>query len=154
MTRKFKITVAGKTYEVEVDEIPIIQPETTPPPYIGPPKIQTAPPQRTVTSRPVIQQTRPTIAPKPQFTRSVASPAASSTQKVSTEVIVTDPLPGVVLSIKVKEGDQVKQGDTLMVLESMKMENAITSPSDGIVKQILVAVRASVQQGDQLIVIE
>ncbi len=47
------------------------------------------------------------------------------------------PMPGLVIDIKIKEGDEVKMGDTLLVLEAMKMENILKAPCDGVVQQIL-----------------
>ena len=64
------------------------------------------------------------------------------------------PLPGTVLSIDVAVGDTVSAGQTLMVLEAMKMENNIDADRGGVVKQILVQQGATVMEGDNLIVIE
>ena len=49
------------------------------------------------------------------------------------------PMPGLILDIQVSEGDAVKEGDALLVLEAMKMENVILSPRDGVVKKIAVS---------------
>lgn len=57
---------------------------------------------------------------------------------------LTAPMPGLVLEIKVKVGDQIETGEPLLVLEAMKMENVIKSPGDGIIKEILVT------QGDKV----
>jgi biotin carboxyl carrier protein len=54
------------------------------------------------------------------------------------------PMPGLVLSILVAEGDEVKKGDSLLVLEAMKMENMIKSPTDGVIKKV------AVKQGDKV----
>lgn len=62
-------------------------------------------------------------------------------------------LPGVVTKIIVKEGERVKMGDTLMILEAMKMENEVKSPKDGVVKQITVKEGERVEVGDVLAVI-
>ena len=67
---------------------------------------------------------------------------------------VNSPLPGVILDIKVKVGDAVKKGDTIMVLEAMKMENNIQATSDGTVAKVSVEKGASVLEGSELIVIE
>ena len=67
---------------------------------------------------------------------------------------VNSPLPGVILDIKVKVGDAVKKGDTIMVLEAMKMENNIQANSDGTVSKVSVEKGASVLEGTELIVIE
>ena len=62
-------------------------------------------------------------------------------------------LPGVVTKIIVKEGESVKKGDTIMILEAMKMENEVKSPKDGVVKQIVVKEGDRVEVGDILAVI-
>ena len=66
---------------------------------------------------------------------------------------VTSPLPGSVIAVKVAEGQAVKKGDTLLVLESMKMENPIMADCDGTVSKIAVAAGQSVMQDDLLVVI-
>ena len=67
--------------------------------------------------------------------------------------MVPAPLPGNVFAIKVKEGDAVKAGDVLVIIEAMKMENEVCAPSDGVVKQIAVSKGALVATGDTLVVI-
>ena len=66
---------------------------------------------------------------------------------------VNSPLPGSVISVAVKEGQAVKKGDTLLVLESMKMENPILADCDGTVSKIAVAPGQSVMQDDLLVII-
>jgi biotin carboxyl carrier protein len=61
------------------------------------------------------------------------------------------PMPGLVLDIKVNEGDEVKKGDTILVLEAMKMENNIKSPADGVVKKIGVKKGQAVEKNQVLI---
>lgn len=61
------------------------------------------------------------------------------------------PMPGLIVDLKVKDGDSVKTGDTLIILEAMKMENSIKSPGDGIVKTVKVKKGASVEKGQVLI---
>ena len=63
------------------------------------------------------------------------------------------PLPGNIFAIKVKQGDAVKAGDVLIVIEAMKMENEVCAPSDGTVKQIAVTKGQMVATGDTLVVI-
>jgi biotin carboxyl carrier protein len=87
----------------------------------------------------------PTSAPKPTVTRPTVSKGSNA---------VNSPLPGVILDIKVKVGDAVKKGDTIMVLEAMKMENNIQATSDGTVAKVSVEKGASVLEGSELIVIE
>lgn len=66
---------------------------------------------------------------------------------------VTAPLPGIVYDVKIKEGDEVKQGQSLFTLMAMKMENDITSPRNGVVKEIKVKKDDNVSKGDVLVVI-
>ena len=83
------------------------------------------------------------------------APAATlaPAQKVSQagNISVTAPMPGKILSIKVKEGDSVHSGDVLLVLEAMKMENDIVAPKDGTVVSINTKVGDSVESAQVLI---
>lgn len=92
------------------------------------------------------------VAPKPnkpaQVTASVAKPAASGS-----ETAATSPLPGVILEVVVNEGDDVKRGQKLMVLEAMKMENVIEANADGKVISIKANKGDSVLEGAPLIII-
>ena len=63
------------------------------------------------------------------------------------------PMPGMVIRYEVKEGESVKEGDVVMILEAMKMENSILAQISGTVKQILCKEGQSVQKGDVLAVI-
>ena len=63
-------------------------------------------------------------------------------------------MPGSVLEVRVNVGDSVSEGDVLMILEAMKMENEITSPVPGVVKSIDVSVGSTVNTGDAMIFIE
>jgi biotin carboxyl carrier protein len=60
-------------------------------------------------------------------------------------------MPGTVLDVKVKEGDSVKYGDVLVILEAMKMENEIFAPADGVVASVNVSAGAAVNAGDVLV---
>jgi biotin carboxyl carrier protein len=62
-------------------------------------------------------------------------------------------MPGTVIRYEVKEGDKVKSGDVVVMLEAMKMENAIPAPADGVVKSINSSPGASVKKGEVLLVI-
>ena len=67
---------------------------------------------------------------------------------------VKSPLPGVILDIKVKEGDVVKKGQTVIILEAMKMENSINADRDGKITAIKVSKGESVLEGTDLVIIE
>ena len=71
--------------------------------------------------------------------------AASKIQQIKA------PMPGIILNVLVKENEQVKEGDVLLILEAMKMENSITSPKNGIIKKIKIAKSSTVEKGQLLI---
>ena len=60
-------------------------------------------------------------------------------------------MPGLILSVNVKEGQDVLEGETLLILEAMKMENAISAPKDGIIKAIAVKIGGTVEKGALMI---
>ncbi len=68
--------------------------------------------------------------------------------------IVEVPLTGKIISVNVKLGDEVKEGDTLCLLESMKMENPILAPVDGTITQIEIEVEQIVKPGGIIAIIE
>ncbi|MCK5130393.1 MAG: biotin/lipoyl-binding protein [Clostridiales bacterium] len=70
----------------------------------------------------------------------------------STEVVA--PMPGNIINVKVAKGDKVNEGDVLLILEAMKMENNILAEKEGIVNKVLVSVGDTVLQGDILVEIE
>jgi biotin carboxyl carrier protein len=69
------------------------------------------------------------------------------------EAQIKSPMPGLIVAIPVKEGDTVKKGQVLIVLESMKMENELKSPRDGTVTGVRVQPRQAVEQGQTLIAV-
>jgi len=84
-------------------------------------------------------------APQPAAPKPAAAPAAG--------LKVTSPLPGSVIKVTVSEGQAVKKGETLLILESMKMENPVLAEQDGTVKQIAVSAGQNVMQDDLLMVL-
>ena len=72
---------------------------------------------------------------------------------MATEMI-SSPLPGKVLSIKVAAGQAVKEGDLLLTIEAMKMENEIVATIDGTVEEVMVSAEDTVQIGDSLVSID
>jgi len=124
--RKFNITVNGVSYDVEVEEIK--DGMSSPTPRVAAPA---APVAKPVASKP---------ASKP-------APAAAPTGATTVEA----PMPGNIWKVEVKEGQAVKSGDVLVILEAMKMENEIVAPADGVVASIHVAEGAAVNGGDILV---
>lgn len=78
---------------------------------------------------------------------------ASAPPAGGSETQLRSPLPGTVLELRVKEGDTVKEGQTVMILEAMKMENNIDANKSGVVKSIVKRAGDSVMEGDVLITI-
>lgn len=90
---------------------------------------------------------RPAVKP-------AAAAAAPAKPAAAAKSGVKSPLPGVILDIKVKEGDTVKKGQTVIILEAMKMENSINADKDGKITSILVSKGESVLEGTDLVIIE
>ncbi len=121
------VTVNGKTYQVETEK-----------PVAPAPK-------------PAAPKAAPVAAPAPAATP--AAPAAPAAPVAAEGEKVKSPLPGSVIKVVVTEGQAVKKGDTLLVLESMKMENPIMAEKDATIKQILVSAGQNVMQDDVLFVL-
>jgi biotin carboxyl carrier protein len=74
--------------------------------------------------------------------------SAANTGKINS---IKAPMPGLIIDLKVKEGDHVKHNDPLLILEAMKMENIIKSPGEGIVKSVKIKKGSSVEKNQVLI---
>ncbi len=141
--KKYKFTIHGNEYEVNIMNVEdnIIELEVNGSNY----KVE------------VDKSIQPVKTPR--LVRSRAVPATDSTPSVGTgskipaspSGLIKSPLPGTVISIHVKEGDTVKVGQKLMVLEAMKMENNIDSDKEGKITSISVRPGQSVMEGDVLI---
>ena len=92
-------------------------------------------------------------APK-AVVKPVVRPASTSPAPAPTKSGVKSPLPGVILDIKVNVGDTVKKGQTIIILEAMKMENNINADKDGKITAINVSKGESVLEGTDLVIIE
>lgn len=93
-------------------------------------------------SAPVAPKAAPKAAAAP-----AAKPAATGT---AGSVKINAPMPGKIVDVKVKVGDAVKKGQTVLVLEAMKMENDIVAPEDGTVASINAAVGSAVEAGETI----
>ena len=134
--KKFKVTVNGKSYEVDVEEL------------------GTAAPAAPVTPAPA-----PVAAASPAPTPAPAASAASSAPQAApqgpipaTGGVVKAPMPGKISANK-QENGSVTRGSVILVLEAMKMQNDIPAPQDGTLTEVRVAVGDNVKTGDVLAVI-
>jgi len=89
----------------------------------------------------------PVVRAAPAQPKAVMPPVAPTPRAKVVAGAVTAPMPCKVLAIMVKEGDQIKTGDALFLIESMKMEITIPAPTDGVIKAIRVALGQTVGQG-------
>ena len=129
---KYKVTLNGRTYEVEVeagkamllDEYEAIAPAPAAAPVAAPAAAAPA-----------------------------AAPAAAAPVVTGAGEPINAPMPGTILKVNVTQGQTVKSGTVLCVLEAMKMENEIMAPKDGTVTQVVVSKGASVNTGDALVVL-
>lgn len=117
--KKYQITVNGNTYEVEVEEV-----------------------SSGAASAPV--QAAP-VAAAPKATTAPAAPKAAAAPAGTKPI--TAPMPGTILEVKVSVGQSVKRGETMFILEAMKMENEIPATEDGVVASVDTSKGASVATG-------
>ena len=121
---KYKVTLNNRVYEVEVEEGSAMLVDE----YALAAPAAPAP-----------------VAPAP------VAPAAAA--PLAAGEAVKSPMPGNILKINVAQGQSVKEGDTLIVLEAMKMENDVVAPRDGTVAQIVVTKGAVVETGSPLVIL-
>lgn len=130
--KKYKVTLNGRTYEVEVEAGKAMLVDEYE--AYAPAPAASAP------------------ASAPAAAAAPAAPAAAPAVQAAGETI-TAPMPGNILRIEVTNGAAVKAGQILVVLEAMKMENEILAPRDGTVAQIIVQKGSTVETGSPLIVL-
>ena len=129
---KYKVTLNGRTYEVEVE----------------------AGKAMLLAEYEAVAPAAPAAAAPVAAAAPAAAPAAPAAPAVTgAGEAVNAPMPGNILKVNVKAGDAVKSGTVLVVLEAMKMENEIMAPKDGTVTQVLVNKGSTVDTGAPLVVI-
>lgn len=141
--KSFKYTINGNVYKVHINSVvdDIAEVEVNGTPY----QVKMEKPAK----KQMVTLKRPAQAPTTPSGESVVTrPVASSTPGA-----VKTPLPGVILQIKCNVGDTVKRGQTLLILEAMKMENNINADRDGKIIEIKVHQGDSVLEGADLVVI-
>lgn len=132
---KYKVTLKGRTYEVEVEagEAMLVDEYEA---YAPAPAAAPAP-----------------IAAAPVAAAPAAAPAPAAAGALAAGEVVKAPMPGNILKINVAQGQKVNEGDCIIVLEAMKMENEIVATKSGTIAQIVVAKGATVDTGAPLAVI-
>ena len=129
---KYKVTLNGRTYEVEVE----------------------AGKAMLLAEYEAVAPAAPAAAAAPVAAAPAAAPAAAAAPVVTgAGEAVNAPMPGNILKVNVKAGDAVKSGTVLVVLEALKMENEIMAPKDGTVTQVLVSKGSTVDTGAPRVVI-
>ncbi|MBS5849609.1 MAG: biotin/lipoyl-containing protein [Eubacteriales bacterium] len=134
--RKFNIKVNGQAYEVEVEEVaggfapaPVVPVAAAPAPAVA-----------------------PVAAPAPEKAEAKAAPAPAPVAAPAGGTQLKAPMPGTVIDFKATNGAAVKKGQTVLILEAMKMENEIVAPVDGVIT-FVASKGASVNTDDLLAVI-
>lgn len=130
---KYKVTLNGKTYEVEVEKGKAILLD----------EYEALAPAPAQPETPVPAVSVPVAA----------APAPAAPVNLAAGETVAAPMPGNILRVEVKQGDTVKSGQILVILEAMKMENEIVAPKDGTVAQVVTSKGAVVDTGSPLVII-
>lgn len=142
--KEYKYTINGNRYEVVINEVN----ETTANVTVNGEQFNVEW-EKPKEEKPVVKVqpvAKPAAKPAPAATPAAAAPVSGNAIKT--------PLPGVIIDVKVNVGDMVKKGDTVVVLEAMKMENNINADRDGKVVAIQVAKGDTVADGAALVILE
>ncbi|MGL5272807.1 MAG: acetyl-CoA carboxylase biotin carboxyl carrier protein [Phocaeicola sp.] len=138
--KEYKYKINGNPYTVVIGEIDdnIAHVEVNGTSY----KVEMEKKQKAAAPKPIVRAAAP------------VKPVAPIAKPASGKAAVKSPLPGVILEIKVNVGDVVKKGQTVLILEAMKMENNINADRDGKIASICVEKGSSVLEGNDLVIIE
>ncbi len=143
--RRFNITVNGRQYEVDVEELNGARPAASAPiAAAAPAPMAAAPVPAAAPATPTPAAAAPAPAPAPVASANIPEGGTK----------INAPMPGTILDIKVNVGDTVKAGQVLLILEAMKMENEIMSPVAGKIAAVPTSKGSSVNSGEILVVIE
>ncbi|WP_303298059.1 biotin/lipoyl-containing protein [Mitsuokella multacida] len=135
--KKFNIKVNGISYEVEIEEIKEGAPQA---------------------AAPTLAKVTPKVAAPKVAAPKVEAPKAKAKEKEAIaagagEHSIDAPMPGKIVKVVVEEGQSVKAGDVLLVLEAMKMQNEITADADGTVKAVNVEAGQNVKVKESLVIL-
>ncbi len=149
--KNYKFTINGNKYSVEIANMEenSIEVEVNGTSYMVELEMGAMPVAQPPT-KPVVKVAAPTPSKPTPVMANIPKPATAQTGGS----VIKSPLPGVVLEVFVKVGDQVTSGQHIVLLEAMKMENNIDADREGVIKEIRVHRNDSVMEGDVLVVIE
>jgi len=151
MVRKFRVKINGKVFEVEVEDLTVEEKTSTR-------SLETKPVKEVLEENKIAEKTRIELE-KPPSSTTVPQQAVEKSMQPKEETkeenlkIVTAPMSGVIISVDVEPGSKISVGQTLLVLEAMKMENSLISEYEGVVKEVLVRKGDSVETGQKLLTI-
>jgi pyruvate carboxylase subunit B len=150
--RTFSIMVGGDYYNVEVEEVGGGRPRIR---AVGEtaPLITKEPAPGKESEAPKKEEAKPRDEAKPKEESKVRNNKGESSANENGEYSVTAPMPGMVVQFEVKVGDEVKEGDVLVILEAMKMQNNLTAKTGGVVKSLRVSPGTSVEKDQVLLII-
>ena len=143
-TKNYKITIAEQTYDVEVGDTSSSPVEVSVDGTTYQVEIPDSAAPAASAGTPAISAPKP-VTPAPQPVARPSVPTAGG------DGVVRSPMPGKIISVSVSVGDTVTKGQSILILESMKMENTIASPIDGSVSAVHVSANAAVQHGQSLV---
>jgi len=152
MGKTFRLTVNDKTYGVEIGDLSQSTIEVRVDGEMFSVRLEGDAPEVDRGPAPVMSMAANPVAPPaspampPPRTKGPSTPPAAGDGKV-----LTAPMPGVVLAVRVKAGDRVKRGEEMVLLESMKMELNILAGADGVVKKVCVTQGQNVAHGAILV---
>jgi len=142
--KEYKYTINGKKYEVAIGDIDDCQVTVT----------VNGEDYKVEMERPAEPEKKKPVLGKPVAPAATEAEPAAAKGAVNKNAAVKAPLPGVITDIKVNVGDDVQVGDTVVVLEAMKMANNLQAEKAGKVTAICVKIGESVMEDDPLVVIE
>jgi glutaconyl-CoA decarboxylase len=149
MARNYVVTVNGKAYDVVVEEKGSVAPPISAAPLISAPAPVAAQVPAAAPAPAPVQAPAPTPAAPP-----VQAPAPVVSQAALADAVpVNSPMPGKIWKLHVKEGDQVSEGQLVLILEAMKMENELFAPKAGTVVKVNYKEGDSVNTGEALLLI-